>query len=103
MIEQDETGAQLLDAYAQFDNIQAMFRHVEKRLNSLALTVAAMETERAVSEEKRKFMEARFSHIDRRLEKIEGHISRLVWLIIAAIMGAGMSFVLSGGVSLSGA
>lgn len=84
-------------AYAQFETYQAMFRHVEKRLNSMGLTVAAMETERAVSEEKRKFMEARFNHIDRRLEKIEGHIARLVWLIIAAIMGAGMSFVMSGG------
>ncbi|MFK7938059.1 MAG: hypothetical protein AB8B82_01675 [Roseovarius sp.] len=88
---------QLPESYAQFETYQAMFRHVEKRLNSIGLTIAAMETERAVSEEKRKFMEARFNHIDRRLEKIEGHISRLVWLIIATIIGASMSFVMSGG------
>ncbi|MEO1138585.1 MAG: hypothetical protein AAFW87_03925 [Pseudomonadota bacterium] len=87
--------------YASFDGTQAMFRHVEKRLTSLELSVSAMETEWAVSEEKQKFMEARFNHIDRRLEKIEGHISRLVWLIITAILGGLMSFVLQG--SLLGA
>lgn len=84
-------------SFAQLEAFQAMYGHMEKRMNSIGLTVAAMETERAVSEEKRKFMDARFTHIDRRLEKIEGHIGRLVWLIIAAIMGAGMSFVMSGG------
>ncbi len=58
--------------------------------------IATMETDRAVSEEKRKFMEARFNQIDRRLDKIDGHISRLVWLIIAAILGGFMSFVMQG-------
>ena len=84
--------------FAPNDSTQAMFRHVERRLSSLELTMSAMETERAVSEEKRKFMEARFNHIDRRLEKIDGHISRLVWLIIAAIVGAAMSFLIQGSV-----
>ena len=91
----DEAG-ELTAIYAPFDGTQAMFRQVEKRLSSIELTVAAMETERAVGEEKRKFADARFIHIDRRLEKIEGHISRLVWLIIAAILGAFMSFVMQG-------
>ena len=94
-------GIHMPPTYAQLEAFQAMYQHMEKRMNSIGLTVAAMETERAVSEEKRKFMEARFNQIDRRLEKIDGHISRLVWLIIAAIMGAGMSFVMSGGMPLS--
>ena len=86
-----------LDAvYASFDGTQAMFRHVEKRLTSLELSVSAMETERAVSEEKQKFMDVRFTHIDRRLEKIEGHIARLVWVVIAGILGGLMSLILQG-------
>lgn len=89
-----ETEAQI---YAPFESTQALLRHVEKRLTSLELSVAAMETERAVGEEKRKFMEARFNNIDQRLEKIDGHISRLVWLIIAAILGGFMSIVMQGG------
>lgn len=87
---------QAYPSMAQLESFQAIYQHMEKRMNSIGLTVAAMETERAVSEEKRKFMEVRFDHIDRRLEKIDGHISRLVWLLIAAIVGAGMSFVMSG-------
>ncbi|MEM6587211.1 MAG: hypothetical protein AAF641_02095 [Pseudomonadota bacterium] len=74
-----------------------LFRQQERRLNSLELSVAAIETDRAVSEEKLKFVNARFDQLDRRLEKIDGHISKLVWLIIAAMVGGLMSFVLSGG------
>jgi len=100
MSEDARQNVHLPKAYAELENMQAMYRQVEKRLNSIGLTVAAMETERAVSEEKRKFMEARFNQIDRRLEKIDGHISRLVWLIIATIIGASMSFVMSGGTAV---
>ena len=74
-----------------------LFRQQERRLNSLELSVAAIETDRAVSEEKLKFMNARFDQLERRLEKIDGHISKLVWLIIAAMLGGAMSFVMQGG------
>ncbi|MEO0751153.1 MAG: hypothetical protein AAFY25_05080 [Pseudomonadota bacterium] len=79
------------------EGAQQLFRHHEKRLTSLELTVATMETDRAVSEEKLKFMNARFDQIDRRLEKIDGHMARLVWLIIAAMLGGLMSFLMQGG------
>lgn len=82
---------------APHESTLQLFRQQERRLNSLELSVAAIETDRAVSEEKLKFMNARFDQIDRRLEKIDGHISRLVWLIIAAIVGGTMSFVMQGG------
>ncbi|MEL7253795.1 MAG: hypothetical protein AAFZ04_06905 [Pseudomonadota bacterium] len=74
-----------------------LFRQQERRLNSLELSVAAIETDRAVSEEKLKFVNARFDQLDRRLEKIDGHISKLVWLIIAAMVGGTISFVMQGG------
>lgn len=77
-----------VEVYASFEGTQAMFRHMEKRLTSLELSIAAVETERAVSEERQKFMELRFNHIDRRLEKIDGHISRLIWAILASMVGA---------------
>lgn len=94
---QVESEAKLQSIFTAIDGSEAMFRHVEKRLTSLELTISALETERAVSDEKRKFMEARFGQIDRRLEKIEGHMARLVWLIIAAILGGFMSFVMQNG------
>ena len=82
--------------YVPFESTQAMFRHYEKRLSALEALVAQIETDRAVSEEKRKFIEARFNEVGRRLDRIDGHISRLVWLIIAAILGGFMSFVMQG-------
>ena len=34
---------------------------------------------------------------DKRVEKIEGNISRVVWLLVAAILGAFATFVIKGG------
>lgn len=96
MTDQSPPPADVTEAMIPYEGYKAMFRHIERRITSLELTVAAMETERAVSEEKRKFMVARFNQIDGRLDKIDGHIGRLVWLIIAAILGAFMSFVIQG-------
>ena len=39
----------------------------------------------------------RHESVMRRLDKIDGHISKLVWLIIVAIVGAFMTFVINGG------
>ncbi len=89
--------AQLRTIYAPLDGTQAMFRQIEVRISAVEGTLGMLETERAVSEEKQKFMEARFNQIDRRLERIDGHISRLVWLIIAAIVGGIVSMVMKGG------
>ena len=89
----DITDAQL----ATQEGTQQLLRHQERRLTSLELSVAASETDRAVSDEKLKFMNARFDQIDRRLEKIDGHISRLVWMIIAAMVGGFVSFLMKGG------
>lgn len=35
-----------------------------------------------------------------RLDKIDGHITRLVWLVISAIVVAFMTYVLRGGLTL---
>ncbi|MEM8822180.1 MAG: hypothetical protein AAGF30_01090 [Pseudomonadota bacterium] len=56
-----------------------------------------METQHAVNEEKQKLWDARFGLIDKRLDRIDGLIARLAWLIIAAIIGSLMSFVMMGG------
>lgn len=39
----------------------------------------------------------RYEAIASRLDKIDGHISKLLWLIIAAIVGGFMTFVINGG------
>ena len=84
--------------YVQFESTTAMFRHLDKRVSAVEAQLSAIETNRAVGDEKRKFLEARFAEFNRRLDKIDGHISRLVWLIIAAILGGFMSFVMQGNI-----
>ena len=94
----DRAPAEATLAYIPFESSQAMFRHLEKRIAQAEALLAAIETDRAVAAEKRKFMEARFDGIDRRLDRIEGHIARLVWLIIAGILGGVMSLLVQGNI-----
>ncbi len=79
-----------------FDDIETMFHRMDARLTKIEAAIIRLETERAVNEEKQKFMEGRFNQIDTKLMRIDGHISRLVWLIIAAIVGGFMSFIMQG-------
>lgn len=89
--------AEVRAIYAPLDGTQTMFRQIDARMSAVEAALGALETERAVSEEKSKFMEARFNQIDRRLEKIDGHMVRLVWLILTAMVGGAVSFVMRGG------
>ena len=81
-----------------FDDIETMFHRMDARLTKIEAAIIRLETERAVNEEKQKFMEGRFNQIDSKLMRIDGHISKLVWLIIAAILGAFMSFIMQGAI-----
>lgn len=81
---------------APFEDVEAVFRNLDHRLALVERAVARLETEGAVNEQKRKFMEERFNQIDTRLDRIDGHMSRLVWLILTAILGGFMAFVLRG-------
>ena len=82
--------------YAPFSDTEAAFRRAEERLAAVETAAARLETYRAVNEEKQKRLETHFSQIDKRLDRIDALISRLVWLILAAIIGGFTSFVLKG-------
>lgn len=82
--------------YAPFQDTEAAFRRTEERLAMIEAVAIRSETDRAVNEEKQIRLETRFNQIDRRLDRIDALISRLVWLIVAAIVGAFMSFLLKG-------
>ncbi|MEO0859918.1 MAG: hypothetical protein AAFY65_04840 [Pseudomonadota bacterium] len=86
--------------YAPFQDTEASFARMEARLASVEAIISRLETDRAVNAEKQVRLEERFNQIDTRLDRIDGLISRLVWLIVAAIVGGFMSFLLRG--SLTG-
>ncbi|MEM1374154.1 MAG: hypothetical protein AAGF78_07220 [Pseudomonadota bacterium] len=98
----DETKSTAFDRvpvyYTTLGEAESLVSGLHGRVELLEGLVRQMETQRAVDQEKQKFIEERFNRLDQRLVKIEGHTSRLVWLIIAAIIGGLMSFVMRGGV-----
>ncbi len=82
--------------YAPFQDTEAAFQRTEERLAYIEAASVRLETERAVNAEKQKRLDGRFNHIDLRLDRIDALISRLVWLIVAAIVGGLMSFLVEG-------
>ena len=84
--------------YAPFREQDAALARLETRLEAVEAIVGRLETDREVNKEKQNGLEARFNQIDSRLDRIDGLISRLAWLIIAAILGGFMSFIMSGSV-----
>lgn len=73
----DERFARLEE---RFDRIDERFSRGDERLTKL-------EVNSAVDHERHK-------NILKRLDRIDGHISKLVWLIITAIIGAFMTFLI---------
>ena len=59
-----------------------------------------VDTERAVYDLKGEHANKQFDSIEKRLDKIDAHISKMVWLILTAIIGAFMAFLISGGFNL---
>lgn len=62
----------------------------EEQLRALEKRVTTLERDYAVGAE-------RHTQIVSRLDKIEGNISKLVWLIVTAIAGGFMGFIMRGG------
>jgi hypothetical protein len=91
-----ETGGSRF-LYAPFQDTEAAFVRMDARIAAIEAMVGRLETGRAVDGEKQLRLEARFGSIDARLDRIDALISRLVWLIMAAIVGGFMSFLIKGG------
>jgi hypothetical protein len=91
----ERSGSRFL--YAPFGDTEAAFLRAEARMAALEDGFKRVELDRAVDREKEKRMEARFDVVDKRLDRIDGLIARLAWLIVAAIVGGLMSFLLGAG------
>lgn len=65
----------------------------DEQLEKLEERVSKLEIKSAVDFE-------RHSSVIKRLDKIDGHISKLMWLIVTAIVGGFMAFVINGGLSV---
>ncbi|GAA0311617.1 MULTISPECIES: hypothetical protein [Rhodovulum] len=63
-----------------------------QRLNVLEPRVAKLEVDRAVGEE-------RFKHIQTSLDRIQSSTSKVVWIVLTAILGGIMAFIINGGLN----
>lgn len=66
---------------------------LEARTTNVEHKMHLLETAEAVTAE-------RHLSIVKRLERIDGHVSKLVWVFIVALIGAFMSFVSKGGLNV---
>lgn len=72
---------------------------LERRLDALENWRNEVQADLKADAVRREWMDAKFKNLDERLNKIDGHISKLVWLILAALITGVMGFILSGGLS----
>lgn len=72
----------------------------ERRLTALERAQSDLYSEFRISEVRREHIDAQFNHIDTRFNKLDSNISRVVWLVLASIVGGFVSFVLKGGLGL---
>lgn len=71
------------------DDVQRLSYKVEK----IQEWKTVQETQTALATE-------RYSNINSRLDKIDGHMAKLIWIILVGILGAAGSFILSGGLNV---
>ena len=64
--------------------------------DSLERRIAKLEVDAAVDAE-------RNANLNRRLDKIEAGLSKLLWLVVALILGGVVNFVLNGGLVIGAA
>lgn len=59
-------------------------------------------TQEALSVERNKHMDERFDKLESSIKDVNGHLTKIVWLIVTSIVVGIMAFILQGGLSAAG-
>lgn len=82
---------------------EKMYDALETRVTSLEQWRQERNVADAVREERAKHIDERFDNLDKKVDagftRLNGLVSRIVWLIITALIGGVMAFILQGGLS----
>ena len=88
-------------------DIRSRINAVEHQLTSLVPRVAGLEQWQRKSEiadartdEKWKNVDKRFDDLDKKIEKVSGILSKIMWLVISGLIMAFIAFVIGGGLKL---
>lgn len=78
------------------------YQKLEIRIRALETWRSEQVTSNAVWQERRQSDREEFQRLNTRLDRIDGHINKIVWLIVTAIIGGLMAFVINGGLANAG-
>lgn len=70
---------------------------IPARVKSLEDWRHSSEMDHALWKKDKEHIDGRFDRTETRLDKIDAHLSRLVWLIISTLLGGFLVFVIKGG------
>ena len=77
--------------------------HIEQHLSSLDQRVQGIErwkaeqnTNTAVRQERDKHLDRRFDQLESAVDEVKGYLLRIVWIIVAGILGTLLTFMLGG-------
>lgn len=75
------------------------FSGLEERVSRLEQWRMVQDVENVRIQERRNNADERFDRVEKRLDKIDSHVGRIVWLLVISILSAFMAFVLRGGLT----
>lgn len=78
------------------------FTHHVARIEAAHDRIGVVETRINALERAADVTDERFKHIQGSLDKIEGSVSKVVWIVISAIIMAFVTFMLKGGLNVLG-
>lgn len=69
------------------------------RVKTLELWRASQDIETVRTQERRNSMDERFERVEERIDRIDSNIAKVVWLLVASILSAFITFMIKGGLS----
>lgn len=75
---------------------------IERRLTSLEDWRHQLEVKQAKAESDRAHLDKDLREVKETLKEIKGNLAKVVWLILASIIGGFMTWVISGGLNQGG-
>ncbi|WP_246231094.1 hypothetical protein [Rhizobium oryzihabitans] len=73
---------------------------MQARVDAIEKWQRQVEIADARADERWKHVDNRFNELDKKIEKISGILSKLMWLVISGIGAAFIAFVISGGMKV---
>jgi hypothetical protein len=70
-----------------------------QRVRSLESWRHNLDVQAALWQKDKEHIDGRFDRQEARLDKIDGHLNKLVWLIIGALVSGAVLFVMKGGLA----